>query len=174
MDDDNTTIRAPRAEDGHDVHQLIAACPPLDTNSAYCNLLQCSHFAQSSALAICATKPMGFVSGYTLPEHPSTLFIWQVAVHPDARGMGLGKAMIKHILQRDFPASVTSVHTTITAENDKSHCLFNSLARDLSANITTTVMFDRDQHFGGKHATEVLWQIGPFAPISRNPRTCNQ
>ena len=38
-------------EDGLAVNRLIASCPPLDTNSTYCNFLQCLHFAETSVLA---------------------------------------------------------------------------------------------------------------------------
>src|SRR3546814_16914023 len=41
------SFRNPVAEDAQAIHDLIAACPPLDTNSLYCNLLQCTHFAET-------------------------------------------------------------------------------------------------------------------------------
>ena len=41
------TFRMPNAADGPAVSQLIASSPPLDTNSAYCNLLQCTDFAET-------------------------------------------------------------------------------------------------------------------------------
>ena len=47
----NLTITAPDATDGVAVHDLVQRCPPLDSNSLYCNLLQCTHFAATSALA---------------------------------------------------------------------------------------------------------------------------
>ena len=34
-------LRAPRADDGSAVNELIERCKPLDENSVYCNLLQC-------------------------------------------------------------------------------------------------------------------------------------
>ena len=51
MTTDSITIEAPKSEDGAAVHDLIAACPPLDTNSLYMNLIQTTHFAQTCALA---------------------------------------------------------------------------------------------------------------------------
>src|SRR3546814_14681168 len=42
------SFRNPVAEDAQAIHDLIAACPPLDTNSLYCNLLQCTQFAERS------------------------------------------------------------------------------------------------------------------------------
>lgn len=34
---DEWVFRKPQLSDGDKVHALIQACPPLDTNSAYCN-----------------------------------------------------------------------------------------------------------------------------------------
>lgn len=44
-------LRVPTLEDGPGIHALVAQCPPLDTNSRYCNLLQCHHFADTSIVA---------------------------------------------------------------------------------------------------------------------------
>src|SRR5690606_16121028 len=82
-------LRRPRVTDGRDVHALVAACAPLDTNSLYLNLLQCTHFAET---CVVAERPesqrpvVGFVSGYLLPSRPTTLFIWQVAIASSERG----------------------------------------------------------------------------------------
>jgi L-2,4-diaminobutyric acid acetyltransferase len=72
---------------GHQVAELVNRCPPLDTNSTYCNLLQCHHFANTSCAALTPNKRLvGFVSGYIVPQAPDTLFIWQVAVDHSQRG----------------------------------------------------------------------------------------
>jgi len=90
----DVVIRPPCVTDGASVNALIANCPPLDRNSLYCNLLQCTHFSATSALAEQEGKVIGFASGYRLPDEPETLFIWQVAVDRIARGRALGKRLI--------------------------------------------------------------------------------
>ncbi|MDH5358723.1 MAG: diaminobutyrate acetyltransferase, partial [Gammaproteobacteria bacterium] len=77
-------LRTPTPDDGASVFNLISQCPPLDTNSMYCNLIQCSHFANTSAAAVINEKLMGFISGYLIPQRPDTLFIWQVVVGEQA------------------------------------------------------------------------------------------
>ena len=37
-------FRQPTAEDGYPLNKLVENSPPLDPNSVYCNLLQCTHF----------------------------------------------------------------------------------------------------------------------------------
>ncbi|GLQ05923.1 L-2,4-diaminobutyric acid acetyltransferase [Sneathiella chinensis] len=141
---------------------MIARCKPLDENSLYCNLLQCSHFAETCALARIDGVPVGFVSGYIRPDAPDTLFIWQVAVAPEARGMSLGKRMMLDILSRDACDGVTTLHTTITSSNKASQAIFQSLANALDTSAAQQSGFDRDRHLAGSHPSETLWVIGPF------------
>jgi len=156
------TLRAPTAEDGAAVYELIAQCPPLDTNSMYCNLLQSSHFSDTSVAAELDEDIVGFISGYILPKQPDTLFIWQVAVGEKARGQGLASQMLAEILSRSTCQQVKYIETTITPDNRASWALFESLANKLNANLNRSVMFDRQQHFADQHETEMLVKIGPF------------
>lgn len=156
------TLRAPSAEDGAAVYELIAQCPPLDTNSMYCNLLQSSHFSDTSVAAQLDEDIVGFISGYILPKQADTLFIWQVAVGEKARGQGLASRMLRDILQRQVCNQVRYIETTITPDNRASWALFESLANKLGAELNRSVMFDRQQHFAGQHETEMLVRIGPF------------
>lgn len=155
-------LRMPTAEDGAAVHDLIGRCPPLDTNSLYCNLLQCTHFASTSVAAELNGEVVGFISGHSLPTSSDTLFIWQVAVGEAARGKGLATKMLKAILQRPQNTSFKFIETTITDDNQGSWALFNGLAKKLGTQLERSVMFDREQHFGGSHDTEFLARIGPF------------
>lgn len=157
------TLRKPVSEDGASVFKLVGECPPLDPNSMYCNLLQCSHFAATSVAAVSGEELVGFVSGYLLPERPETLFIWQVAVGQQARGVGLATKMVKHILDRPECATVTHIETTITEPNKASWALFRSLARRLNSDLNSEVMFDRERHFANAHDSEMLVRVGPIA-----------
>ncbi|WP_374764712.1 diaminobutyrate acetyltransferase [Yunchengibacter salinarum] len=162
--DADLTIRAPKPEEGMAVHRLIESCPPLDRNSAYCNLLQTTHFAGTSAIALLNGDVVGFVSGYLVPGKDDTLFIWQVAVSEAARGLGLGKRLMMDILRRPAAADVRYQETTITEDNAASWGMFKSLARDLKADWTHEPFFERDRHFYGEHDSEILMRIGPFDP----------
>lgn len=156
-------LRRPVSEDGADVHRLISRCPPLDENSIYCNLLQASHFADTSVAAEVDGELAGFVSGYLIPERPDTLFIWQVAVAEAGRGQGLAGRMIREILRRPACAQVRYLETTITPDNEASWALFRGLARKLDTQCAESVMFDRERHFRGRHDSEMLLRIGPFS-----------
>ena len=155
-------IRPPLPSDGPAVTRLIKDSPPLDLNSAYCNLLQCSHFAATSASAFSGDVLMGFVSGYRLPGRANTLFIWQVAVSEQARGLGLARAMLGDIVERSENRDLCWLETSITAANSASWAMFQGFARSRNAVVRRSVMFGRDEHFAGSHETEYLLRIGPL------------
>ena len=166
----NIELRHPLLEDGMAVHRLIERCPPLDPNSSYCNLLQCSHFSQTSVAAESAGELVGFISGYLQPQRPDTLFIWQVAVDARARGVGLASRMLLEILSRSACAGVCYLETTITADNQPSWALFQGLAKRLSAECNAGEWMDRQRHFDGQHDSEQLVRIGPFtSPSAHSP-----
>jgi L-2,4-diaminobutyric acid acetyltransferase len=145
-----------------DVYQLVKSCPPLDTNSSYCNLLQCSHFSATSVAAELEGQLVGFISGYIIPDRPDTLFVWQVAVSEQARGIGLASRMLKHILSRSQCQQVHYIETSITAENQGSWALFTSLAKKLAAELNSSDWMDKHTHFKDQHDSEALVRIGPF------------
>jgi L-2,4-diaminobutyric acid acetyltransferase len=161
-DSEAVLLRHPTAADGFAVNQLVEANPPLDPNSIYCNLLQCSHFANTAIAAFKGEQLVGFASGYVLPSEPHVLFVWQIVVDGAARGLGLAKKMVRAQLASDACQGVTHLHTTITADNEASWGVFKSLARDLDAPLNSDVYFAKQEHFGGIHDDEHRLVIGPF------------
>ena len=111
------------------------ACPPLDPNSAYCNLLQCTDFADSCIVAECDDAVVGWVSGYRPPIAPEYFFVWQVAVSSAARSQRLAGRMIEALLSRPQQAGITHLTTTITDDNAASWALFEGLARRWNAPV---------------------------------------
>lgn len=158
------------AADGPAVTALIAHCPPLDPNSAYCNLLQCTHFADSCVIAEREGTIAGWVSGYRPPSEPECFFVWQVAVAPAARGQRLGGRMIEALLDRPSSEGVTHLITTVTDDNAPSWALFEGLAKQWSSALAKSALFHRDTHFAGAHATEWLARIGPL-PMTKGGLT---
>jgi len=161
--DKDVHLRSPLPEDGVAVNRLVERCSPLDPNSLYCNLLQCSHFSRTSIAAILNGELVGFISGYCLPEKANTLFIWQVAVDESARGIGLAGKMIASLLERESCKAVDFIETTITEENQASWCLFEGVARRLNAKLKRSILFDKTAHLNNEHASEVLVKIGPLS-----------
>lgn len=167
----NYRIRAPRLADAPAVHALIGRCPPLDTNSLYCNLLQCYHHAETCALAESEEGRLrGFVSGYRLPAYPENLFLWQIAIDEQARGRGLAKRLIWTILGRPICRGVRYLRATISADNIPSWAMFQGLADSLQADRKRRVLFDSTEHLADQHASEDELIIGPFTFTSHESK----
>ena len=155
-------LTPPSSNDGFEVNQLIKSCPPLDTNSLYCNLLQCHHFSSTSMCARYQNDLVGFVSGYIVPDQPDTLFIWQVAISDSMRGQGLAGNMILKILNNESCKNIKYLQTTVTATNKSSLRFITKLSHDLSANLKSATLFSKEKHFNHLHESEELITIGPF------------
>lgn len=157
-------LRPPLPGDAPAVCRLIADDPAMDTNSLYCYVLQCTHFADTCAVAVDGRDDVvGWVSGYRHPADPRMLFVWQVAVREAARGRGLATRLIESVLARPACRDVVRIGATVTADNDASFALFEGLARRRGGGFRREPGFDRDDHFGGLHASELAVIVGPFA-----------
>ena len=159
---DQITLGAPTPQDGPAVHALIGACPPLDRNSAYCNALQCTHFADTCVLARRDGAPVGWISAYRKPEAAETLFVWQVAVSSEARGEGLALRMLEALLAREACQGVQRLETTITSSNAASWALFRRLAERLRAPLKHRPWLLEGSELPAGAPTEHLLAIGPF------------
>lgn len=155
-------FRTPTADDGPAISRLIAACPPLDPNSLYCNLLQCTHFADTCILAEQAGHIVGWISGYRPPREPDSMFVWQVAVHPSARGQGLGQRLLYELFQLPGVRDAARLITTVTPSNIASRRMFEGFANHHRATLQIRPHFTRDVHFGGAQESEELISIGPI------------
>lgn len=165
MSNTDVVLRHPVLEDGTAVFELVDTCKPLDLNSNYLYLLQCSHFASTCVVATLHGEVVAWVSGYVLPKKANTFFVWQVAVGEKARGLGLGKKLINWVLTQQ--TDIQKIHTSITPDNAASWGLFKSLARDWGSDLSSRDWFEKQSHFGGRHNTEVLVEIAlPTSPLA--------
>lgn len=148
-------LRKPNVTDGAGIWELVRSCKPLDENSMYCNLVQADHFRDTCIVAELDNKILGWVSGHMIPN-VDELFIWQVAVSPEVRGMGLGHKMLAHLITRDACNGAAYLKTTITKDNDASWALFHGFARGVGGALCHKPHFERNAHFDGLHNTEHL------------------
>lgn len=158
----NLILRKPAEKDGSAIHELVQICSPLDENSVYCNLLQASYFSDSSVVAESDGKLLGFITGFISPKDPEVLFVWQVAVSPEARGLGLALSMLEHLFSDVQHQGVRFIETTITDGNAASWALFRRFSENRCAALKHAPHFLSDTHFAGHHETENLLRIGPI------------
>ncbi|HYW76567.1 MAG TPA: diaminobutyrate acetyltransferase [Gammaproteobacteria bacterium] len=154
-------LRAPRAEDGRRIHALVESDDTLESNSAYCYVLLCTHFAQHGIVAEQNGELAGFVAAYRPPSDPEAVFVWQVGVAPAGRGQGLGKRLLNALIEQPANRDARYLTATVDAANEPSNRLFAAFARAQSATLETGTGFTSDL-FPPGHAAEPLLRIGPL------------
>jgi L-2,4-diaminobutyric acid acetyltransferase len=157
------TLRQPTRRDGAALHELVASCPPLDLNSRYAYLLLCHHHARTSVVTEFEGAIVGAITAYIPPAQPDTLFVWQVAVAPQMRGLGLGAHMLDHLGHQWLTQrQMRWLETTISPSNNASQNLFTGFARRHRAGCTTATLFSAGDFGESGHEEECLYKIGPW------------
>lgn len=161
MSQKNIEFCKPVKKNASGIFSLVRNSGVLDVNSEYLYLLQTTHFASTSAVALDDNNVVGFVTGYLIPEQPDALFVWQVGVDANYRGQNIAGRLIENILQRDNLSQVQYIHTTVSPSNASSLRLFEKLASHLKCEIKSQSYFELED-FLDAHEEEVLYTIGPF------------
>ncbi len=157
-------IRKPRANDGYDIHQLIANSPPLDLNSIYSYYLLSDHFSDSCVVAESQGKVVGFLSAYRIPQRPKTLFVWQVVVNRALRGKRIAWRMLEELLGRYSGDELSQVEATVNPSNAPSRGLFERLAAEQGTTLEEQIFLDAAAFgSGGEHESEILLRV----PLSK-------
>lgn len=133
----------------------------LDENSPYAYLMWAEYFAATSVVAttVEADTPVGFVTGFRLPEDPSTVFVWQIGVDADHRGQGIASRLLDALVERTDAAFIEA---TVTPDNLASETLFRRLGDRHGATTTVTELFAENQ-FPPGHEAEHRFRIGPLS-----------
>lgn len=156
------TYRQLTIEDGPRVFDLVRTSGSLDVNSRYTYLLLGKYFASTSLVVESEEGPVGCVLGFRPPERPDTLFVWQVAVHPQHRRHGLARKLIHLLLDSPGCSGATHLEATVTPDNDASDALFRGIARAYGADCQVEPCFAKRLFSDGDHEPEHLYRIGPL------------
>jgi len=156
------TVRRPTEVDGGVLWKLARDSGKLDVNTTYCYLMLGKWFGGTCALAEREGRPVGFVTGFRLPEKPDTWFVWQIAVAAEARGQRLGRRLLEHVLGRPENADIRYVEATVSPSNAASRSLFQGFARDRGIGCEITKGFPAESFPEGAHEEEELFRIGPI------------
>lgn len=159
-------LRRPVATDGIAMYRVVADTGVLDLNSTYAYLLMATDFADTSIVADDNGELSGLITGYSPPNRPEVLFVWQVAVAPSAQGTGLGGAMLDalvHRVRNDRGGHPVTVEATVAPDNAASRALFGGLARRHGVPITESPHFSGALLDAGQgHEDEPILRIGPI------------
>ncbi|MDA8204668.1 MAG: diaminobutyrate acetyltransferase [Thermaerobacter sp.] len=155
-------FRIPRLNDGPRIWELIRDAGTLDLNSPYTYLMLSEFFHDTCIVAESEGQLAGFVAGFRLPTRQTTLFIWQVAVHPNFRRQRLGTIMIQSLLERESLRDIEFLEATVTPENRASDALFHAIADQHDAGCHIRPCFSAEVFPGSAHRPELLYHIGPL------------
>jgi L-2,4-diaminobutyric acid acetyltransferase len=166
---DAIRTRGPRATDGRAVHALVREAGGLERNTGYAYVLLCDHFADTGVVAERDGRLVGFVAAYRPPSDPDAVFVWQVGVHPSARGQGLGRRLLDAVLQRPGSRGARFLTATVAPSNAASRRLFQGFARRRGAPFTWSDGYAAHL-FAGGHEPEPLIRIGPMTDAPETSR----
>jgi len=153
------TFRAPELADGATFWRLAKESGTLDLNSEYAYVMWCGQFSEASVIAEVDGEPAGFVMGFRPPEHPEAVFVWQVAVSAEHRGLGIAGRMIADIVERN---RLSAVQATVTPSNEASMALFRGIAKRNGAECRETPYIESEHFATEGHEPEVLFHIAPI------------
>lgn len=136
----------------------------VDENSPYSYLMLCEYFADTCAIATLDGEAVGFVTGFRLPAEPSTYFVWQIVVDPQARGLGVATGLLDEVVGRDAPVAVRHLEATVTPDNVASERLFVGFADRWGVDCVTEALFTTEDFGDTGHEPEIRFRIGPLNP----------
>lgn len=160
--DTGVTFRKPRVTDGAKIWNLVCQSGVLDENSCYAYVLLCDHFADTCLVAEMQGDVVGFVSAYRPPVRPDAVFVWQIGVSAKARRQGLGKRLLRRLLNLPACRDADYLEATVSPSNRASRRLFRSVAEDFDAHVEVLPCYDGEDFPGLDHEEEELFQIGPL------------
>lgn len=153
-------MRQPEPTDGAVLWKLARDSRSLDLNSPYAYLMWCAEFADSSLVVEVDGEPAGFVMGFRPPKREEVLFVWQVAVAGQHRGLGLASRMLDELAVR--APGVRWLEATVTPSNEASRKLFHSFALRHGCPCSESEYLAAEHFPTPDHESEVLFHIGPI------------
>ncbi|MFA5564362.1 MAG: diaminobutyrate acetyltransferase [Acidimicrobiia bacterium] len=154
-------VRPSQASDGVAMWHL-ADRSTLDTNSPYAYVHYGDQFSSTCRVAINDDGAVvGFVLAHLLPKRPNSLFIWQIGVAEEARGLGIASEMLDSLWADT--ADVSFLEATVTPSNTASDRLFRRFAQQHAAELETSLIYGEALFPAGTHEAELRYRIGPIA-----------
>lgn len=167
LDADGVAVRTALRSDGALLWSLAREAGGVDLNSPYAYMMTCRNFTETCVVAEVFGQPAGFVTAHRLPSRPDTLFVWQVAVLKEFRGLGIARAMLDALVTQPAAAGVRTVEATVTPTNAASEKLFNAFAKGRGATLKIGAGFRKDDFpEGAAHEAERLFTIEPIHDIA--------
>ena len=149
-------VRFPTREDSTPVMELINACEISKYSALSRNILQQDLLSETSVVAELDGQIVGWMAAYKLPHDLETLFVWQLVVSEDERGVGLGSLMINSALKRDIGEDVERVQTAIKSDDLDTWSFFKRFAHSKNADLNVVSDYTHSLHKSKLDASECI------------------
>jgi L-2,4-diaminobutyric acid acetyltransferase len=166
LDPDGVAVRGAIIDEGALLWELARDAGGIDLNSPYAYLMQCRNFHETCVVAEVFGTPAGFITAHRVPTRPHVLFVWQVAVLPEFRGLGIGQRMLDALVERPACTGVRKLEATVTPSNTASRKLFAAFAKGRGAELDIAAGFARDDFPDDQpQESERLFTIQPIHSV---------
>jgi len=166
MDADGVGVRPVLEDEGALLWELARDAKGIDLNSPYAYMMTCRNFSNTSVVAEVFGQPAGFITAHRVPSRPHVLFVWQVAVLPEFRGLGIASRMLEGLAELPVCSGVRKIETTVTPSIKASKALFSRFAKNRQAQLDIQSGFDAaDFPEGETFEAEQLFTIQPIHSI---------
>ena len=156
------SLRSAEIADAAGIWRLVRDGGRLELNSPYAYVLLASDFRETCWVAEGESGLAGFVAAYRPPSRLETVFVWQIGVAAEWRGLGVGSELLFR-LATGSAAGVRYLEATVTPSNEASQGLFRSFARRMETGVQITEGFPASLFPDNRTEPESLFRIGPFA-----------
>ena len=115
---DNFKINNITSNDIPEIRKCVSECYPLDLHTPYTYWVIANFFSECSFKISYDNKIIGFIT--SIKSFNNVFFIWQMAILPDFRKMGLSQILIDNVVEVIKKQNIYSLYVSIDANNIKS------------------------------------------------------
>ena len=142
---DNLKINNITINDIPEIRKCVNKCTPLDIHTPYTYWVIANFFSECSFTISYENKIIGFIT--SIKSFNNVFFLWQMAVLPDFREMGLAQILIDNVVEVIKKQNIYSLYASIDASNIKSMNAFHKYAKSKNYSLLKT---------GELHITDLL------------------
>ena len=125
---ENFKINNITTNDIAEIRKCVSECNPLDMHTPYTYWVISNFFNECSFKISYNNKIIGFIT--SIKSFKNVFFIWQMAVLPDYRNMGLVQILIDNVVKVIKKQNTYSLYVSIDASNIKSKHSFSKYAKN--------------------------------------------
>ncbi len=151
------TIREAKEDEFLQVYDLISQSPPLEKYFQHFYRIMLRYFSSTCLVAEYQKKLVGWQMGFISQNDHNTYFLWQIGIHPDLQGRGLGGLLLEATEKKAYESSCSRIEVTVDPENLASEKLFLKNGYfNVSQRIGNTIIVNqreavRDYYSPGRH-----------------------